>query len=150
MNILDTDVLSHLLHDNAVADQIRARIDIADDPDFRITSVSVYELVGGAVDLIRGGGKHGVGPVKSHSLLQSIIEYLANWRGLIVPFDEAARQASRGFPAEVTRLLGKKGDARIAAVAKENSAAIWTLNVKHFSRVPGLVVYRADTGERVS
>ncbi len=150
MKILDTDVLSHLLHENTVAAQVRARMDIADDPDFRITSVSIYELVGGAVDLIRGGGKHGVGPVRSHLLLQSVVEYLSNWRGLIVPYDEAAHQASLGFPAEVTRSLGKKGDARIAAIAKENLAAIWTLNVKHFSRVPGLVVYRADTGERAS
>ena len=43
-----------------------------------------------------------------------------------------------------------KNDARIAAIALTQGAAVWTCNVSDYKRVPGLTVYEAETGFKVS
>jgi predicted nucleic acid-binding protein len=52
MNILDTDVRSHLQKEDAVGAAIQIRMDASPDQDSRITAVSVYEMIGGAADVI--------------------------------------------------------------------------------------------------
>ena len=56
----------------------------------------------------------------------------------IVPFEaEAARQAA-GLYSTLPRSRGRAADLAIAACALVEEAALWTLNPKDFSDVPGL------------
>ena len=65
---------------------------------------------------------------------------------MILPYDAAAEEVYKGFPARLRQEL--KDDARIAAIALAHRAAIWTCNVTDYSRVPGLIVVRAEMGTR--
>ena len=59
-------------------------------------------------------------------------------RAQAVPFDaEAAGQATALY-AELTRPRGRDLDLAVAACALVHDAALWTLNPKDFSDVPGL------------
>jgi predicted nucleic acid-binding protein len=81
-------------------------------------------------------------------LFHELLDYLALWRGRIVPYDDVAERLYRGFSSRLRQELGN--DARIAAVALARGAAVWTCNVDDFKRVPGLSVYVAETGIRAS
>ena len=50
MNVLDTDALSHHMKSNAIGQAIGAHI-AASEPDFKITAVSAFEMVDGALEL---------------------------------------------------------------------------------------------------
>ena len=52
MNLLDTDALSHLQKYDPVGAVIDTRLAASSDPDLRITTVSVYEMLRGAFNLI--------------------------------------------------------------------------------------------------
>ena len=56
----------------------------------------------------------------------------------VVPFEvEAARRAAELY-SSLSRSRGRAADLAIAACALVNEAALWTLNPKDFSDVPGL------------
>jgi predicted nucleic acid-binding protein len=54
---------------------------------------------------------------------------------------EEAQTAARLYQA-VARARGREADIAIAACALEHRAALWTLNPKDFSDIPGLILYR--------
>ena len=59
-----------------------------------------------------------------------------------------AEQVYLSFSPRLPQELGD--DARIASIALSLGASVWTCNVDDFRRVPNLVVYRADTGQRIT
>ena len=148
MIILDTDALGHLQKNDPVGLLVAGHLDAYPDRDVRITAVSAYEMMSGAVALIdrRKRGRGDLGP--AFHLLKDLIEFLGSWRGLILPFDAASARIHGAFPARVRQEL--KDDARIAAIALAHGAIVWTCNVADYTRVPGLAVVRAETGAKVS
>jgi predicted nucleic acid-binding protein len=148
VNLLDTDVLSHLQRNNRAGAAIATRLDGSADQDFRITTVNAYEILGGAFALLHELRKKKKSLIPGFQLFQELFDYLVGWRGLILPFDDAADRAYRGLPSRIRQELGN--DARIAAIALAVGAAIWTCNVDDYKRVPGLTVYAAETGVRIS
>lgn len=76
-----------------------------------------------------------------------MVEYLGLWRGLILPYEAQAEGIYRGFSARLRQKL--KDDARIAAIALAQGAAVWTCNTADYTQVPGLTVVQAEIGTRV-
>lgn len=144
MNLLDTDVLTHLQKNDPDGAMIAAQLVASPDQDFRITAVNTYEMLVGAFDLVCKLQKTRKALIPGFKLLQELLDYLLGWQGRILPYDLAADQVYRGFPPRLRQELGN--DARIAAIALAHGAAVWTCNVKDYKRLPGLVVYAAKTG----
>lgn len=147
MNILDTDALSHHMKRNAIGTAIEARTRASANPDFWITAVSTFEMVDGAVALHNALRKKRKDLIPGFDLIQEVVEYLAGWRGRIHRYDAPAERIYQGFTPRLRQELGD--DARIAAIALSRGAAVWTCNVDDFRRVPGLTVYRAETGLQI-
>jgi predicted nucleic acid-binding protein len=148
VNLLDTDALSHLQKNDPVGAVIAARLAASPDPDFRITTINAYEMLGGAIDLIQELRKKRKDLIPGFQLFQELVDYLGVWQGRILPSDETADRVYRGFVPRLRQELGN--DARVAAIALTHGAAVWTCNVDDYKRVPGLAVYAADTGMRAS
>jgi predicted nucleic acid-binding protein len=146
--LLDTDALGHLQKGDRVGVMIQAQLDASADRDLRITAVTAYEMVGGAVDLIDRRKKERRDVIPAFHLLQDLVEYLGLWRGRFLPYEARAEVIYRGFPARLRQEL--KDDARIAAIALEQGAAVWACNAGDYAQVPGLTVVRAETGAKVS
>ena len=147
MKILYTDALSHHMKSNAIGQAIEAHI-AASEPYFRVTAVSAFEMVDGALQLHEELRKRRRELIPGFNLIQEVVEYLGGWRGRVLPYDIDADQIYRGFTPRLRQDLGD--DARIAAIALARSAAVWTLNVRDFKKVPALVVVQAETGVEVS
>ena len=143
MNILDTDALSHHMKSSAIGQAIGAHIS-ASEPDFRVTAVSAFEMVDGALQLYKDLRKKRRELIPGFNLIQEIVEYLGGWQRRVLPYDADADQIYRGLSARLRQELGD--DARIAAIALARGAAMWTCNIRDFKRVPNLVVVQADTG----
>lgn len=148
MNILDTDALSHHMKKDSIGTAIEAQMRASPDPEFWITSISAFEMVDGAPALYNKLRKKRKDLIPGFELIQEVVEYLGGWRGKIHPYHATSEQIFRGFTPRLRQELGD--DARIAAIALAHGAAVWTCNVDNFKRVPGLVVYRAETGLRVT
>jgi tRNA(fMet)-specific endonuclease VapC len=60
----------------------------------------------------------------------------------VLPFDEAAARlfARRNVKLEVCRLPLAEADLRIAAIARPPNLTLTTGNLRHFGRLPGLIV----------
>jgi hypothetical protein len=142
--ILDTDASGHLQKGDLVGDMIQDQLDASADRDPRITAVGAYERAVGAVDLIDRRKKERRDVIPAFRLLQDLVEYPGLWRGLILPYEATAEGIYRGFPERLRQEL--KDDARIAAIAPAQGAAVWTCNASDFAQVPGLTVVRAETG----
>jgi predicted nucleic acid-binding protein len=145
--ILDTDALSHLHKNDPVGILILGRLDASPDRDIRITAITAYEMTGGATALIERRKKERRDLIPAFHLLQDLVEYLGTWRGLILPYEVTSEQIHASFPARLRQEL--KDDARIAAIALAHGATVWTCNVTDYTKVPGLIVVRAETGSRV-
>jgi predicted nucleic acid-binding protein len=146
--ILDTDALGHIQKKDPVGVQIVGALDTSMDRDIRITAVTAYEMLGGASALIDRRKKERRDLIPAFHLLQDLVEYLGNWKGLILPYETTAERIYGGIAARVRQEL--KDDARIAAIALSHGAVVWTCNVADYAKVPGLTVVRAETGSRVS
>jgi predicted nucleic acid-binding protein len=146
--ILDTDVLGHLQKRDAVGVGIAANLDASADRDVRITVISAYEMLGGAVALIDRRKRERRDPIPAFRLLQELVEYLTAWRGLVLPYEGQAEQVYAGLPSRLRQ--GLKDGARITAIALTQGATVWTCNVTDFAKVPGLAVVEAPTGTRVA
>jgi len=129
MVLLDTNVLSEGLRPRptlAVMKALRAL-----RPEERFASeVTRYELRAGAARVDDGG--------KLWRRIQQEVLPLVRW----LPFDEAASMAA----ADIGAALKRRGetveatDLFIAGTALARSLIVSTRNVRHFERVPGLVV----------
>ena len=112
------------------------------------TTINVYEMLAGAIDQIEKRKRVNKDPVPGFQLFQELYDYLVGWGRRVLSYDEAADRVYRGFPPRLRQELGH--DAQIAAIAIVHHAAVWTCNLSDFKRVPGLIVYSAETGKRVS
>lgn len=148
MNLLDTDVLSHLQKKDPVGISIAIAMAASPDADFWISTVNIYEMLGGAFDLIHDLRKKRKDLIPGFQLLQELFDYLVTWQGRILWYDDVSDRVHRGFLPRLRQEL--KDDARIAAIALRHGATVWTCNVGDYKRVPGLIVYAAETGTRVS
>jgi predicted nucleic acid-binding protein len=148
VNLLDTDALSHLQKSDSVGLALASRLAASADPDFRITTVSAYEMLGGAIDLIRQLRKKHRDLVPGFRLLYELLDYLRGWQGRVIQYDAEGDRIYRGIPSALRQQLGN--DARIAAIALAHGAAVWTCNVADYRQVPSLTVYAAVTGMPVS
>jgi predicted nucleic acid-binding protein len=147
VNILDTDALSHHMKSNATGRAIGAHV-AARAPDFRITAVSAFEMVDGALQLHERLRTRRRELIPGFNLIQEVVEYLGGWRGQILPYDGEAERLYAGFPARLRQELGD--DARIAAIAMARGASVWTCNVGDYTKIPDLIVVQAETGVVVS
>jgi predicted nucleic acid-binding protein len=146
--ILDTDALSHLRKRNSVGVLIKNWLDASLDRDTRITVVTAYEMVSGSVALVERRKKERGDLISAFHLLEESVKYLATWKEQILPYDAQADQIYQGFPARLRQEL--KNDARIAAIALDHGAAVWTCNVIDYARVPGLILFDAKAGSKVT
>ena len=142
MNIIDTDALSHHMKLDAIGRAIEVHM-VAPAADFRITAVSAYEMVGGAVELCDRLKRDRRDLIPGFNLIQEVVEYLGGWQGRVLAYDMDSDRIYRGFAPRLRQELGD--DARIAAVALARGVAVWTCNVKDFKKVPDLVVVEAET-----
>ena len=147
MNVLDTDVLSHLQKKDPVGRSIEVAMAASPDVDFWITTVNAYEMLEGAFDLIHNLRKRRKGLAPGFRLFQDLLDYLSSWQGRVLPYDDASDRLYHGFPPRLRQEL--KDDSRIASFALRYGAAVWTCNVSDYKRVPGLTVYAAETGMKV-
>lgn len=147
MNILNTDALSRHIKRNSIGAAIEAQMKASADPDFRITSVSAFEIVDGVIALHNRPKRKRKDLIPGFDPIQEVVEYLGEWRGRIHRYDAVSDQIYKGFTPRLRQELGD--DVRIAAIALAHGAAVWTCNVNDFKRVPGLTVHRADTGLRL-
>jgi predicted nucleic acid-binding protein len=145
--IPDTDAIGHIQKRDPVGILIMGWLDASPDRDIRITAVTAYEMMRGASALIDRRKKERGDLIPAFRLLQELVEYLASWKGLILPYEATAEQIYGGIAARVRQEL--KDDARIAAIALAHGAAVWTCNVTDYAKVLGLTVVRAETGSRV-
>jgi predicted nucleic acid-binding protein len=76
MIILDTDALNHMQKKDPVGAQIEAALDATPDRDIRITAVTAYEMMAGAVALIDRRKRERRDPIPAFHLLQDLVEYL--------------------------------------------------------------------------
>jgi predicted nucleic acid-binding protein len=118
------------------------------DGDFRISTVRVYEMLGGAINLIHDLRKKRKDLVPGFRLLRELFENVGIWQGRILWCNDAFDRVHRGFIPRLRQEL--KNDARIAAVALRHGAAVRTCNIGDYKRVPGLIVYAAEPGIGVS
>ena len=89
MIIQVTNALGHLQKGDPVGVMIQAQNDASADQDLRITAVTAYEMVGGAVNLIdRKKDRRELIPVLQ--LLQDVVEHLQLWRGRLLPYEAMA------------------------------------------------------------
>jgi predicted nucleic acid-binding protein len=123
VNLLDSDALSHLQKNDPVGAVIATRLAASPDPDSRITTVSVYEMLRGAFELIHQLKKKHKDLIPGFHLFQELFDYLGVWRGQILPYDQAADEVYRGLLPRLRQDLGN--DALIAAIALAHGAAVW-------------------------
>jgi tRNA(fMet)-specific endonuclease VapC len=131
--LLDTDILSNLLK-RAPSTALVARLAGVPVDDQLTSSITLGELLYGAYRLGSGG-----------LALRERIELLLRAGRQILPFDAAAARhygAARAELADAGALLGD-ADLRIAAIALSHNLTVVTGNVRHFERVPGLLVENA-------
>lgn len=130
MYLLDTDIISHVLRRSPPLHLI-ARI-AATPPEAQFTSaITLGELYYGVYRLGQGAS----------GLLGRLDQLLADER-VVLPFDMAAARRYGELRAALERHGTPIGDAdvRIAAIALDRGLTVVTGNVRHFQRVPGLVV----------
>jgi len=148
VNILDTDALSHHMKRDSIGTAIETYKEALPNSEFQITAISGFEMVDGALALYKNLKKKRKDLIPGFNLIQEVIEYLGNWQGRIRPYDAVSEQIYRGFAPRLRQELGD--DARIAAIALALGASVWTCNLDDYKRVPGLMVYAAETGLRVA
>ncbi len=81
MNLLDTNVLSHLQKQVPVGNAIVTAMASSTDRDFQITAVNAYEMLGGAFELIRDLRKRRKSLTPGFQLFRDLLDYLSLWKG---------------------------------------------------------------------
>ncbi len=131
MYLLDTDILSNLLRRIPSTILIAKLASVPADQQFT-SSITLGELVYGAYRL---------GGTRASVLLQQLDKALL-LNLPVLSFDDAAARRYGEVRAELERQGTPLGDAdlRIAAIALARSLTVVTGNLRHFQRVPGLLV----------
>lgn len=129
MVLLDTNVLSEAVRRQPVLAVLKALRALRPEERFA-SEITRYELRVGAARLDDGG--------RLWQRIQQQVLPLVRW----LPFDEPAALAA----ADIGAALKRRGetveatDLFIAATAQVHGLIVSTRNVRHFERVPGLVV----------
>ena len=129
MYLFDTDSLSQILRRSPLPSFIARLAAIPIEHQFT-TAITVGEMVYGAHRSAR-----------SDELLSQLQTRV--WPNItILPFDRAAAEIYGSVRAELERkgVTICEPDSRIAAIALAQSLTVVTGNVRHFNRVPGLLV----------
>ncbi len=128
MYCFDTDVLSAVLRREPPLALLRRLAQVPPDEQ-ATTTITLGELLYGAA---RRG---------SEQLARRVGEVLS-LAAVILPFDADAAEVYGTLRAELERQGKRLGepDLRIAAIALSRELTLVTGNVRHFKRVPGLVV----------
>ena len=130
MFLLDTDILSNLLKRTPSTTLIAKMASIPPEHQFT-TSITVGELIYGANRV----------PARADFLLEQLDRrLLSNLPAL--PFDAAAARRYGEVRAELERQGRPIGEAdlRIGAIALARDLTVVTGNVRHFQRIPDLLV----------
>jgi predicted nucleic acid-binding protein len=130
MYLLDTDVLSNLLRRAPSTALVRKVASVPQEQQFT-SSITLGELVYGAYRLKE----------RTRALLDRLDQtLLPNLR--VLPFDASAALRYGELRAELEGQGTPIGDAdlRIASIALDNGLTVVTGNVRHFEKVPGLLV----------
>jgi hypothetical protein len=88
----------------------------------------------GEINSRQGAAK--LGPLATFAL---VLEFLADWKGRILPFDAKAHAMFTGFDKKLIRDIGAL-DAMIASITLAHRATLLSANLRDFERVPGLAV----------
>ena len=130
MYLLDTDILSNLLKRLPSAALIAKLESVLPEHQFT-SSITLGELIYGAHRLQSGTG----------SLLERL-ERVLTPNLPVLPFDEAAARRYGEVRAGLERRGLPTGDTdlRIGAIALAHGLTVVTGNVRHFERIPGLLV----------
>ena len=129
MVLLDTNVLSEAMRKQPVLAVMKALRALRPEERFA-SEVTRYELRAGAARLDDGG--------RLWQRIQQEVLPLVRW----LPFDEPAALAAADIGAALKRRgeMVEATDLFIAATAQVHGLIVSTRNVRHFARVPGLVV----------
>ena len=129
MVLLDTNVLSEAMRKQPVLAVMKALRALRPEERFA-SEVTRYELRAGAARLDDGG--------RLWQRIQQEVLTLVRW----LPFDEPAALAAADIGAALKRRgeMVEATDLFIAATAQVHGLIVSTRNVRHFARVPGLVV----------
>ena len=127
--LLDTNVLSEAMRKQPVLAVMKALRALRPEERFA-SEVTRYELRAGAARLDDGG--------RLWQRIQQEVLPLVRW----LPFDEPAALAAADIGAALKRRgeMVEATDLFIAATAQVHGLIVSTRNVRHFARVPGLVV----------
>lgn len=130
MYLFDTDILSNLLK-RAPSTALIARLASVPPNQQFTSSITLGELIYGAMRLAP----------QTDRLLEQI-ERLLLPNLAVLSFDVAAAWRYGTLRAELERqgLPLAEADPRIAAIALANNLTLVTGNVRHFQRIPGLVI----------
>ncbi|MCC7536800.1 MAG: PIN domain-containing protein [Deltaproteobacteria bacterium] len=128
MYCFDTDVLSAVLRKQAMLHVVR-RLALVPPREQFTTAINLGELLYGAS---RKGSPELVARVRE----------VVHRAQIVLPFDEVAADVYGPLRARLERSGTRldEPDLRIASIALSRGLTVVTGNVRHFSRVPGLVV----------
>jgi predicted nucleic acid-binding protein len=127
---IDTDILIDHLRGSPEATQAIERLEEA-GLTLSTTTVNAYELSYGAWKTRE--------PEANLEAVETLLERLSVYPLSLEAALEAGRDMAhlerRGTPVEIRDIL-------IGATAKENGAALYTRNTRHFENIPGLTLHR--------
>lgn len=134
MHLLDTDTLTYL---HAGHPQVVRRLRDLEDPNVATTVITRVEILRGRFEFLLKAAD-GAQLLRAQQLLSRSEELLA--QTVTLPIDERSAQEFDRLQSQ--RGLAKVGraDLLIASIALAHRATLVTRNVRHFSRVPGLMV----------
>lgn len=134
MHLFDTDTLTYL---HAGHPQVARRLRDLDDPNVATTVITRIEILRGRFDFLLKAAD-GAQLLRAQQLLSRSEELLAQI--VTLPLDERlVREFDRLRSQKALAKMGR-ADLLIASMALAHRATLVTRNVRHFSRVPGLMV----------
>ena len=132
--LLDTDHMSELQRGKEAAQILSARLRLISLDDYGTSIISYKEQTEGWLADINKA-KNTPLEVVYFARLNAVLRFyntLAVWQ-----YDEAAAQFAAWKAAKVS---GGTQDLKIAAIAYVSDATVLTRNIRHFSKIPGLLI----------
>jgi tRNA(fMet)-specific endonuclease VapC len=133
MYLLDSDMLTHLYAGHPKVEQ---KIRESTDPDIGTTIISKLEMLRGRIEFLLKATEQDL--LRAQELLQRTEAFLAGV--LVVPLGTlAVNEFRRLRHAKAVRSIGR-ADLLIASIALSRRATLVTRNLRHFRRVPNLLL----------
>jgi tRNA(fMet)-specific endonuclease VapC len=134
--LLDTDITSNLLDPRRSSTALKDRIRSQAMDEICISIVTVEEMMRGALDEVRRAQSRRRDLVEGYAFFQRLNNDLH--RFAILPYTTESNSIFDSFSPSIRRLGG--ADCRIAAIALAHSCTLVTANMRHFSKIPGLII----------